>query len=86
MYILIKIYNYDGFIKIEIVDNGIGIKNEFKDYIFEMYFGINKNKGLGLGFYIVKEVVENIKGNIFLILESNIGSMFILIILNNYGI
>lgn len=74
------------FYKIEIFDNGIGIKDEFKDYIFEMYFGINKNKGFGLGLYIVKEVVENIKGNIYMILENNIGSKFIVIILRFYGI
>ena len=86
MFISIKTYNHDGFTKIEIADNGIGIKNEFKDHIFEMYFGTNKNKGSGLGLYIVKEAIENIKGNISLISESNIGSTFTLTIPNNYGI
>lgn len=86
MIISINTYNQDDLTKIEITDNGIGIKNEFKEHIFEMYFGTNKNKGSGLGLYIVKEAVENIRGNISLISESNIGSTFTLTIPNNYGI
>jgi signal transduction histidine kinase len=86
MLISIKTYNQDDLTKIEIADNGIGIKNEYKDHIFEMYFGTNKNKGSGLGLYIVKEAVENIKGNISVISENSIGSTFTLTIPNNYGI
>ncbi|WP_243230251.1 sensor histidine kinase [Flavobacterium pectinovorum] len=86
MFIAIKTYSHDGFTKIEIADNGIGIKNEFKDHIFEMYFGTNKNKGSGLGLYIVKEAVENINGNISVVTESNTGSTFIVTIPNHYGI
>ncbi|RZJ54401.1 MAG: HAMP domain-containing histidine kinase [Flavobacterium sp.] len=80
MFISIKTYIADGFNKIEISDNGIGIKDEFKEHIFEMYFGTNKNKGSGLGLYIVKEAVENIKGNIHVSSENNIGSKFIVTI------
>ncbi|WP_262490101.1 sensor histidine kinase [Flavobacterium oncorhynchi] len=65
-------------------DNGIGIKEEFRDHIFEMYFGTNKNKGSGLGLYIVKEAVENIKGNISVSSKTNIGSKFIVTIPNTY--
>jgi signal transduction histidine kinase len=86
MLISIKTYNQDDLTKIEIADNGVGIKNEYKDHIFEMYFGTNKNKGSGLGLYIVKEAVENIKGNITMVSENNIGSTFTLTIPNNYGI
>jgi signal transduction histidine kinase len=86
MFISIKTYKHDSFTKIEIADNGIGIRSDFKDRIFEMYFGTNKNKGSGLGLYIVKEAVENIKGSISLISESNIGSTFTLTIPNNYGV
>jgi signal transduction histidine kinase len=80
MYISIKTYFIDGFHKIEVADNGIGINDEYKDNIFEMYFGTNKNKGSGLGLYIVKEAVENIKGNISVSSQSNIGSKFIVTI------
>lgn len=80
MYVSIKTYLIDGFHKIEVSDNGIGINDEYKDNIFEMYFGTNKNKGSGLGLYIVKEAVENIKGNISVSSQSNIGSKFIVTI------
>jgi nitrogen-specific signal transduction histidine kinase len=76
MYISVKTYFKDGSHKIEVSDNGIGINDEYKDNIFEMYFGTNKNKGSGLGLYIVKEAVENIKGNISVSSESNVGSKF----------
>lgn len=80
MYISIRTYFSEGFHKIEVADNGIGIHEEYKDNIFEMYFGTNKNKGSGLGLYIVKEAVENIKGNISVSSQSNIGSKFIVTI------
>ncbi|WP_428232041.1 sensor histidine kinase [Flavobacterium sp.] len=86
MFISIKTYFSDGCNKIEVADNGIGINDEFKDSIFEMYFGTNKNKGSGLGLYIVKEAVENIKGNIAVFSESTIGSKFIVTIPNSHGI
>lgn len=76
MFISVKTYFKDGSHKIEVTDNGIGINDEYKDNIFEMYFGTNKNKGSGLGLYIVKEAVENIKGNISVSSESNVGSKF----------
>lgn len=80
MYVSIKTYFIDGFHKIEVADNGIGINDEYKENIFEMYFGTNKKKGSGLGLYIVKEAVENIKGNITVSSQSNIGSKFIVTI------
>jgi nitrogen-specific signal transduction histidine kinase len=86
MYISIKTSLNDGFHKIEVSDNGIGIKDEFKENIFQMYFGTNKNKGSGLGLYIVKEAVENIKGNISVCSQSTIGSKFTVTIPSFYGI
>lgn len=82
MFISVKTYLDDGYNKIEVSDNGIGIKEEYKDNIFEMYFGTNKNKGSGLGLYIVKEAVENIQGNISVFSESTIGSKFVVTIPN----
>lgn len=86
MFISIKTYLIDGFHKIEISDNGIGIKEEIKNRIFEMYFGTDKNKGSGLGLYIVKEAVENIKGEITVCSKSTVGTKFTITIPQNYGI
>ncbi len=66
-----------GHCTIEIEDNGIGIKQEHHDRIFDMFFMLsNGKKGTGLGLYIVKEIVEKLDGNIKLISEINIGSTF----------
>ncbi|WP_426486183.1 sensor histidine kinase [Flavobacterium sp. 2] len=86
MFISIKTSFNDGYNRIEVIDNGIGIKEEYKDNIFEMYFGTNKNKGSGLGLYIVKEAVENIKGNISVSSESSVGSKFTVTIPTLYAV
>lgn len=86
MFISIKTYFCDGLNKIEVSDNGIGINDKDIKNIFEMYFGTNKNKGSGLGLYIVKEAVENIKGNISVISESTVGSKFIVTIPHSHAI
>lgn len=86
MYISIKTSFDENAHKIEVTDNGIGIKEEYKESIFEMYFGTNKNKGSGLGLYIVKEAVENIRGNISVSSQSTIGSKFTVTIPSAYAI
>jgi signal transduction histidine kinase len=86
MFITIKTYFSEGLNKIEVADNGIGIHDDHKDNIFDMYFGTNKNKGSGLGLYIVKEAVENIKGDISVFSESTVGSKFIVTIPNSNAI
>jgi signal transduction histidine kinase len=86
MFISIKTYIENDLNVIEIADNGIGIKDEFKDHIFEMYFGTDKNKGSGLGLYIVKEAVDNLKGNIYVSSEYNVGSKFIVSLPNSYEV
>ncbi|HEY1194474.1 HAMP domain-containing sensor histidine kinase [Flavobacterium sp.] len=86
MFITIKTYFSEGLNKIEVEDNGIGIHDEHKENIFDMYFGTNKNKGSGLGLYIVKEAVENIKGDISVFSESSIGSKFIVTIPNPHAV
>ena len=47
------------FLKIVVEDNGLGIKNEMKDRIFDMFFrGTELSTGSGLGLYIVKEAMH----------------------------
>jgi signal transduction histidine kinase len=85
MLISIKTYNSGSFHKIEITDNGIGIQEEYKEHIFNMFFVINSNKGSGLGLYIVKETLDKLNGNIMVFSESKVGSKFIVTIPNLYG-
>jgi signal transduction histidine kinase len=50
---------------VEFQDNGIGIAEEYLEKVFDMFFrGTEKNKGAGLGLYIVREAVEKLRGKI----------------------
>lgn len=50
---------------LEFADNGIGIAEDYISRIFEMFYRASEsNVGSGLGLYIVKDVVETMKGNI----------------------
>lgn len=68
-------------LEISINDNGIGIaKKEFKS-IFEKFYriqsdNIHNTKGLGLGLFLVKSLVEKYNGKIDLTSELNIGTTF----------
>jgi PAS domain S-box-containing protein len=50
---------------IVIKDNGIGIREEYTDRIFDMFYRATENsQGSGLGMYIVKQAVEKLNGKI----------------------
>ncbi len=62
---------------LQIKDNGIGIRPEHKDKIFEMFFrGTDKSVGTGLGLYVVKEIVEKLEGTIQVSAEYEKGALF----------
>jgi signal transduction histidine kinase len=79
-FISIKTYTAGTDLVIQIEDNGIGINKQYLNRIFEMFFVTNKNKGTGLGLYIVKEAIENLNGNITVESKINIGTKFIVTI------
>jgi PAS domain S-box-containing protein len=46
-------------------DNGIGIKTEYQDKIFNMFYrATERSQGSGLGMYIVKQAIEKLEGTI----------------------
>jgi len=59
--IFLKVYNNEFSIKIE--DDGNGFSKDVLDKLGEPYISKNK-KGLGLGIFIAKNLIENMKGNI----------------------
>jgi ligand-binding sensor domain-containing protein/signal transduction histidine kinase len=62
---------------IKITDNGIGIKEEFQDKIFEMYFrASDQSRGSGLGLFIVKEIAAKINASISAQSKHGEGSSF----------
>jgi len=78
-YIKIRTKNVDNRCIIEVEDNGIGIKKEHHQHIFDMFFAMKKTKGsTGLGLYIVKETVQKLHGDIKVVSEINAGSTFII--------
>jgi len=77
-----------GFIKIEshrkgsntfvkVSDNGIGVRAEYLDKIFNMYFRATEiSKGSGLGLFIVKETINKIGGKVSVESTIGLGSTF----------
>ncbi|MBA3900910.1 MAG: PAS domain S-box protein, partial [Bacteroidetes bacterium] len=65
----------DGKACIIIEDNGIGIEQEHLPHVFEMFYRATEvSKGTGLGLYIVKEIIEKIKGTISMESQIMVGS------------
>jgi len=55
----------EGFIKISVEDNGIGIKNEYADLVFQPFERLNPQiEGTGMGLAICKKVVVSHGGKI----------------------
>jgi len=68
----IEIEIEDAYAGIKITDNGIGIEDQYKEKVFDMFFRASEHSfGSGLGLYIVKQVVERLRGTIEL--ESQVG-------------
>lgn len=50
---------------IEVIDNGTGIGDEYKEKIFEMFYrGVSDSQGSGLGLYIAKENLDKMEGSL----------------------
>jgi len=65
--------------KIDVADNGIGINDEQKDKIFIPSF-TTKNKGMGLGLAMIKNIVENVDGSISFTSHPNELTVFCIIL------
>lgn len=64
-------------IRIDIEDNGVGIKKEVQENIFEMFFrDTNLANSSGLGLYIVQNALKRLKGAIKLQSEEGCGTTF----------
>jgi len=78
-YITINTYEDEEGNKIVISDNGIGIKPEYQNKIFDMFFVTNNNnKGTGLGLYLVKDAIKTLNGTIEITSKINIGTKFMI--------
>lgn len=86
--IAVKAFVENGKAKFTVRDMGIGISKENQTRIFERFeraVSINSFGGLGLGLYIVKELVETHGGHISVESELGEGAMFIVELPLNHG-
>ena len=68
----VNTYRQDGYVVLEVADNGLGIKPEQQHKLFSMFKRLHTHvEGTGIGLYIVKRIVENAGGHIKL--ESEVG-------------
>lgn len=67
----------------KVSDNGIGISPEHIPHIFKIFYRADKqSQGAGIGLYVVKEVVDKLKGEIKVTSNLETGSSFEVIIPN----
>jgi signal transduction histidine kinase len=69
------------FIRIE--DNGIGIEEEHKKKIFDLFYrATTRSNGTGIGLFIVKDTIARLKGFIDVASQAGIGTTFMIQIPN----
>jgi PAS domain S-box-containing protein len=79
--IRLKIRTTGSHVAIHLHDNGIGIEFEYKSRIFDMFFrATTRSSGTGLGLYIVRSMVEKLKGKITFETTLDHGTTFLLTI------
>ncbi|TYA84172.1 hybrid sensor histidine kinase/response regulator transcription factor [Seonamhaeicola marinus] len=73
------------YVQIEVEDNGIGISEEKLPYVFHRFYQVNqtnkkdkKNKGIGVGLAITKDLVDLHHGEISVESKEEIGTRFII--------
>ncbi|MFT7031918.1 MAG: two-component system sensor kinase FixL [Cyclobacteriaceae bacterium] len=85
-FIYFNIFTDENRIEIRIKDDGIGIPLEEQKNIFTRFFrgkNAENTQGTGLGLNIVKKYVEILNGEIRFISEENVGTEFIIELLNS---
>jgi signal transduction histidine kinase len=73
--VIINLTQSDANVVVEINDNGVGVKPEMKDQLFQPNF-TTKSSGTGLGLAIVKNIIEEFGGAIWFKSELGKGSSF----------
>ena len=70
----VSVFQKEHQIFIQITDNGIGIPDENKDKVWEMFFRGKTSSNSGLGLYIVKQMAELIQSDINMESEEGVGT------------
>ncbi len=83
--VVTKVHVQESTTRIEIEDNGIGIKAEYQKRLYELFFrASNQSFGSGLGLYITKNAVEKMDGKIQLDSVPGVGTRFTILLPNHF--
>jgi signal transduction histidine kinase len=83
-YVRIQVRNENSHCEIRVEDNGVGIKPDHHEKIFDMFYRASENsKGSGLGLYIAREAVKKLGGQITVESELGKGTRFRIILPKN---
>lgn len=77
--VVIKVIVYELFCRIDIKDSGMGISEEEQGLIFQRFYRspkVQKEKGLGIGLYLAREIIIRQGGYIKVISEPGQGALF----------
>lgn len=83
--LIVKTYDKEEKIYIEIEDTGIGMTEEVREQIFEPFYSTKESRGTGLGLSISKDIIEEHSGKIEVISEYGVGTKFIIELAKHYG-
>ena len=72
-------------LQIEVIDSGIGISKQDQNKLFKLFGFLSSSqhintKGIGLGLYISKMIVEKLGGNLGLKSDDGMGSRFTFVV------
>lgn len=77
--LIVRSYVRAGFAYLAVEDNGVGIPENLKSKVFQMFFRASENtEGSGLGLFLVKETAKKLKGDVMVTSQIQKGSTFTL--------
>ena len=74
--ISIRAERYDGQVRLEVADTGVGIAPENLDRIFEPFFTTKGEDGTGLGLAVCRQIVESLGGRLTVRSQESKGTCF----------
>ncbi|OCX52918.1 hypothetical protein BEL04_00905 [Mucilaginibacter sp. PPCGB 2223] len=78
-WIKIRAYRSETDCIIEVEDNGIGIRSDDKEHIFEKFFAAQQSReSTGIGLYLTKDAIQQMQGTINVNSEYGVGTKFII--------
>lgn len=84
--IIIETAKNEGIIRVAIKDNGMGIKADLMDKIFQPYVTTkDENKGTGVGLYMAKVIIESNMGGRLYANNTDDGAMFVIELKEQYS-